>query len=253
MKHLDEEALAGAALDDGDELGPRDRRHLVRCRACAGRLAELQQVVATGRSAQPYPLRPPRPGLLAAIQAELDRDQEPGTTEVREPLPVPVFVPDAESANVSPLRGSPGGRTRSRRHPGRWLLAAAVVVAVGVTGAVAYRQAGDDVLATAVLTPLPSKSGQGTAELIRSRDGQELSVTVTAPPPGDAFEELWLFDADGRGMISVGILPETGRATFPVPRVAGALNAYTVVDISLEPFDGDPAHSHNSILRGTLR
>ena len=88
--------------------------------------------------------------------------------------------------------------------------------------------------------------------MIRGRDGQELSVRVTTPAPTDAFEELWLLDADGRGMISVGIVPSNGQATFPLPSV-GELAGYTVVDISLEPFDGNPAHSHNSILRGTLR
>ena len=242
MSHLHEDALAGAALDDGDELHLRDRWHLVRCRECAGRLAGLRQVVATGRSGEPYPLRPPRPGLLADIRAELADGDGPRTEDVR----------DAWPGSTSDAVSSPSSLRRQRPRRIRWLVAAAALAAVGVATTVAYRQASDEVIATAVLSPLPAKSGRGTAEIIRGRDGQELAVRVTTAPPTDAFEELWLFDADGPGMISVGILPATGQATFPLPS-AGGLAGYTVVDISLEPFDGNPAHSHNSILRGTLR
>ena len=244
MSHVHEDALAGAALEDGDGLRLRDRWHLVRCRGCAGRLAELRHVVTTGRSAQPAALREPRPGLLTDILAELAQDEGPSTQDGRQAW--------APSTGVSPSTVSSLPLPLPRRRRTRWLVAAAALAAVGVASTVAYRQTSEEVMATAVLSPLPAKSGQGVAEMIRGRDGQELSVKVSTTPPTDAFEELWLFDADGHGMISVGILPATGRATFPFP-AAAALAGYTVVDVSLEPFDGNPAHSHNSILRGTLR
>ena len=53
-------------------------------------------------------------------------------------------------------------------------------------------------------------------------------------------------------MISLGVLPPDGRGRYPVPAAAAALAGYTIVDISLEPYDGDAAHSRNSVLRGTL-
>lgn len=235
MTHLDGERLAGAALGEPDALGRRDRWHLSRCAACRGELAELGRLVAAGRSGPPEPLRPPRPGLLAAVRAELDADAaaEPVRAAERPPVDVP-------------------GRV-ARRRPVRWLVAAGVVVVVGVAAAVTYRETREDVVASAVLAPLPAHAGHGTAQVVRDRDGQELSVAITTAPPADRFEELWLLSSDGRGMISVGIVPPTGRATFPLPPEAAALDSYTVVDVSLEPYDGNPAHSRNSVLRGTLR
>ena len=43
-----------------------------------------------------------------------------------------------------------------------------------------------------------------------------------------------------------------GHGTYPVPISDPGLDGYTVVDISLEPFDGNAAHSRNSLLRGDL-
>ena len=40
-------------------------------------------------------------------------------------------------------------------------------------------------------------------------------------------------------------------ATFPVPDGLD-LGEFPVVDISVEPFDGDPSHSGDSVVRGTL-
>jgi hypothetical protein len=52
-------------------------------------------------------------------------------------------------------------------------------------------------------------------------------------------------------MVPVGVLNgSTGRFTVP----AGVnLTDYPVVDVSLEPLDGNPAHSGTSVLRGTLQ
>ena len=70
---------------------------------------------------------------------------------------------------------------------------------------------------------------------------------------GDGFEELRLFNTDGRRMISLGVVPPDGRASFPLPQSSGgSLDGYSVVDISWEPLDGNAAHSSNSLLRGTL-
>ena len=146
---------------------------------------------------------------------------------------------------------------RSRRRPAGWagrrLLAAAVVAAVAVGGALWYRSStAEVVVASTTLAPLPDRSGAGTARLTE-RDGDlRLTIDVTRPAATDAFEELWLINTDGQRMISLGVVPPTGRATYPVPAGAQGLDGYTVVDISLEPYDGDAAHSRDSLLRGTL-
>jgi len=252
MRHLDQERLAGLALEEPGRTSLRERAHLRLCDQCAADLAELRQIVTTGRSAQPVELRAPSPALLGQIQAELAGDAGSYFDSPASPR---------ASTPASPT-GVRGTRTRPQRaaRPVRRYLTAAVaavaIAAVGVGGILWYgqRSASDDVvLARATLNPLPDKSGQGTAELKR-RDGvQVLSVDIRADTVGTGFEELWLINTDGKRMISLGVLPPDGRGTYPVPASAsGELEGYTIVDVSLEPFDGKAAHSLDSLVRGTL-
>ena len=58
-------------------------------------------------------------------------------------------------------------------------------------------------------------------------------------------------DPDVTQLVSLGVL-EGDSGTFAIP--AGLeLDELPVVDVSLEPFDGDPAHSGDSVVRGTLQ
>lgn len=242
MRHLDQELLAGLALGDVDPLSTADRAHLRVCLSCATDLAELRRIVSTGRGAKPYPLRSPQPSVLAQIQAEIasDSSQVAGLT-----TPAPAVAP----ARLHPRRAA----TRPVR---RYLVAAVAAVALAavlVAGVSWYRHNQDVVVASATLTPLPDKSGQGKAELIRKNGVEQLSVSIKSDVVFSGFEELWLINTDGQRMISLGIVPPDGSGSYPMPVMKnGSLNGYTIVDISLEPFDGNAAHSHNSLLRGTL-
>jgi len=41
--------------------------------------------------------------------------------------------------------------------------------------------------------------------------------------------------------------------TYPLPTLlADGLDSFTIVDVSIEPYDGNPEHSRNSQVRGTL-
>lgn len=241
MRHLDDELLADLALGEPDRLARRHRAHLLVCRTCASRLGELRALVATARAEQPVRMQVPGPGLLASIRAELAGDSPAGSASGPAALPAPIPLADRRPA------------TRSTASPTRRLLAAAAVVVVAVGGAAWYRAAeADVVVARTTLAPLPDRSGGGTAQLTE-RDGDlRLTIEVTRPAAVDAFEELWLINTDGRRMISLGVVPATGRASYPVPGSARGLDGYTIVDISLEPFDGNAAHSRDSLLRGTL-
>ncbi len=86
--------------------------------------------------------------------------------------------------------------------------------------------------------------------MLLDRDGDlELQVDLPTPPSGDGFYEVWLLGADA-GAVALGVL-ESGTGRFPVP--AGVdLADYATVDVSLEPLDGDPAHSTDSVARGAL-
>ena len=52
-------------------------------------------------------------------------------------------------------------------------------------------------------------------------------------------------------LVALGVLPEGDVGEFEVPQ--GLLDeGYRIVDISVEPDDGDPTHSGDSIVRGAL-
>ena len=67
--------------------------------------------------------------------------------------------------------------------------------------------------------------------------------------------ELWLIqpDADGNpaALVSLGLIDPSGPGSFDVPEGFDP-NLFFVVDISVEPRDGDAGHSGRSILRGPL-
>ncbi|WP_435820075.1 hypothetical protein [Micromonospora purpureochromogenes] len=53
-------------------------------------------------------------------------------------------------------------------------------------------------------------------------------------------------------MFSIGVLRDpSGDALLPLPPNVD-LQAYSVVDVSAEQYDNKPAHSGDSLLRGTL-
>ena len=67
--------------------------------------------------------------------------------------------------------------------------------------------------------------------------------------------ELWLIqpDADGNpaALVSLGLIDRSDPGSFDVPEGFDP-NLFFVVDISVEPRDGDAGHSGRSILRGPL-
>jgi anti-sigma-K factor RskA len=114
---------------------------------------------------------------------------------------------------------------------------------------------GDDepaaaVLARTALEPLPAKSGRGEATLAGTGADRTLRVDVTGLAAADGFYEVWVLDPKTLQMQSLGVLRGV-KGDFAVP--AGLdLRKLSVVDVSLEPYDGDPAHSRNSVVRGAL-
>ena len=53
-------------------------------------------------------------------------------------------------------------------------------------------------------------------------------------------------------MVALGVLPSSGDASYWLPPLDARLDGYQTVDISLEPEDGDTAHSQHSLVRGEL-
>lgn len=92
----------------------------------------------------------------------------------------------------------------------------------------------------------------GTARVVDAGGGT-LRLRVDGLPPSDErrFYELWLMDEGGRNLVSLGTfrVPASGGATVEVPLPADPAR-YRYLDVSLEPADGDPGHSGDSVLRG---
>lgn len=262
MTHLDPELLAGQALSDTSDLDPAVLHHLGACDRCRTELDELRQVARIGRSLtrdeELDQLVAPPADLWQRITAELEGDVAAGRTGRR-------FASQAARADVveadKPLRqadvtANVVSLPSAKRKRG-WVLvavAAAIGLIVGAVGAVELLNRSGDadvVVAETRLVPLPGTAGSGTAEL-REDDGQlRLEVSAQGLPASGGDLELWLLNVDGERMQPLGLLTDNQDGSFTVP--AGLLEAgYQIVDISLEPRDGNLAHSGQSELRGTL-
>ncbi|MCR8672064.1 anti-sigma factor, partial [Agrococcus sp. HG114] len=105
-------------------------------------------------------------------------------------------------------------------------------------------------VAAAVLDPLSPSVSTARAEVIE-RDGQRLLVVdADALPQTDGYLDVWLLDAQAQQMVSLGVMDST-TAQLALPADLD-LAAFPIVDVSVEPYDGDPTHSGDSIWRGAL-
>lgn len=147
--------------------------------------------------------------------------------------------------------------------PARFDRRTALLVAAGViTGALGTaaglsllrRDTPEDVVQQAVLSPLEdSDKDLGRAWLVRESGQLWLRVETTPieRQPGH-YIEVWLINRDLARMVTVGILSAGDRGMFPIDD-AVIQEGYVIVDLSIEPFDDQPAHSGNTVMRGALR
>ncbi len=232
--HLDDELLAQWAMGDGGPDGP-GTDHLRSCDQCSTTLAELRRILDNSHDLPE--LESPPPELWGRITAELR------------------LTPDAEEAPVTRLADA---RRTARSFRGRTLAVAATIAAVigagvGIGGTLLLREdeKPDPVEVAIKLDPLEGKAGAGTADLVKASAGGKLKVTASGLSASQGFYEVWLINTDGKRMVSLGVLDPTTGGTFQIPGQITA-QGYRIVDISLEPDDGNPEHSHDSIIRGTL-
>lgn len=139
---------------------------------------------------------------------------------------------------------------------GRRLLALAAVVlllaAAAASAIVILDTTGDGptTVASAQLEPLTDVEPAEVRLIERDRRLHlDLPLFEDNLPPTPGYYEVWLLDPAVEGMISLGPLRADGVYDLP-PNIDH--RAYPTVDISREPDDGDPTHSGDSVLRGTL-
>ena len=200
--------------------------------------------VADGR------LETPPPGLFAGIEARIAADER--RQAARDTMG------GEQAAGREQAAGGPAGATRPRWMRVAPFLAAAAAVAVLFVGMVAVNRSDDSsaaalgevALTNAGLDPAGADSS-AVATLVELADGSlALDIDVgSTPPAGDGFLELWIIDTQVQGMYSLGPLHGTGR--YPLPAHVDP-SQFPVVDISVEPTDGEPTHSGVSVLRGLL-
>ncbi|WP_370615607.1 anti-sigma factor [Mumia qirimensis] len=239
MSHPDEELRAAYAM--GDPVDDDTSRHIEECDECSGDVAELARTLRAADllTADRPPLVSPPPEVWTRIQSA-----------VAEPAP-----------GASPPGTVVPFEHRSRRREVAIRVTAFVAgVAAAVVGMLLVVDRGEDpsdgrddgsVVASGDLIPLEGQSAQGTATVVD--DGGTRRVTIDLADtgsPGSGFFQAWLLDPTTNGMIALGVMDQDSE-TFAVPSGVD-LAAYDSVDISLEPFDGDPAHSATSVARGRL-
>ena len=260
MRHCTPEDLALAALRE--PLPDSAAAHLAGCAECTGETARLRRavdVLAVPEMADPGPPVAPPPALWAGIAAatgvvtaprpEVVAASAPPAGPVPDVPPVPLAVPPAPAAPLAPVVP-----LRPRRS--RVLLAAAAALVVGLgagAGTVALTGGGDDGVAVAAadLDPLDDSGASGSASVVEREDGTRvLRVELAAGSPAEGYYEAWLLTESVTGLVPLGVV-RPGTEEFELP--AGLdLGEYPVVDVSVEPLDGDPAHSGLSIARGEL-
>ncbi len=262
MRHCDPERIALIAL--GDAATDAEQAHLNVCEACREDLALDRAVVAAGHEVtdEDLPSEPPA-RVWAAISAELNLDPALNSTALPPAPTVEPGLPPAPAAQLVQLSDRRERRAASRA---TWLTATAAAVAGIAIGALGATVLSEDpvvdgtLIAESQLATVPISQGgspsiggalSGIARIIDT-DGQDYAeVDTTGLPMIDGFYEVWLIKSDLSGMISLGSLSAGARGKFVVPPGTD-LSVYTIVDISVENHDGDPAHSRQSVLRGTL-
>jgi hypothetical protein len=248
MSHIEPDDLATLALD-GERPEGETRAHLDDCEACRAEYDALARTVELGRTGAPQrDFEVPPSTVWAAIHGELSLSPELAA----DPLAAPP-AEEAPPATVTPLRP---------RRAARWWPVAAAAAAVGIVAGIAIGAGvsggfgsappSETIVATASLDAFPGWSATGSAQVEEDDDGvRSIVVDLDAEVPPTDVREVWLIRSDASGLVSLGLL-EGASGRFVVPDGID-LDEFTLVDVSAEPVDGDPAHSGDSIVRGELR
>lgn len=179
------------------------------------------------------------------------------------PPPVDVWTGiEQRIAEQSPITSI--AEHRRRRPTFALTLGAAAAVVLVVIAAVALVGRGGEghVVSTAALTFDPSafdprgSEARAQAELVDRDGGYAIRLTDTSfPSLADDDLELWLIEPDADGnpvdVAPVSLVDPDGDGVYDVPQGLDP-STHFVVDISIEPRDGDDTHSGQSILRGAL-
>jgi anti-sigma-K factor RskA len=201
-------------------------------------------------------------GEIEALLREID----PAELDLVAPPP-DVWDGIASEIGLEPVGESAGATVVSLdRRRARFVrpLVAAAAIAVLAAGAVvvsSIRDNDDEVVATARLAFDPTAfdpigaDATAQAQLVEHEGRFEIRLAdASLPDPAGNDLELWLIAARDDGTLDVqpvALVDPDDPGTYAVPAGLDP-EVYSIVDISIEPRDGDVAHSGRSILRGDL-
>ncbi len=189
---------------------------------------------------------PPPPEIWDAIEAEVRAEAEAearAAAEAEAAAPTEPVVPlAARRRRASPLVLG--------------LVAAVVLLAVALAASImepddpepqvaARAELNDELLSV-------TSDTAGRAELLQS-DGElllQVDLVDLPPTPAGVVYEVWLIDPDTQELQTLGLTD--GRGKLVVPNGIDPAR-FSLVDVSREPVDGEPAHSGDSIVRGQLQ
>jgi anti-sigma-K factor RskA len=194
---------------------------------------------------------------LAPVVARLE-GLEPAAWEQVPPLPALPPLPAGDEAVPRRPERAPWWRRTVALRPLPAAALASVLLALGVAAGLllAGDGGGGEVSAgrVVVLAPVePADDGaEGTATLAST--GSRATVRLRGLPPSEPgqFYELWLLNTV-EDMVALGSfsVPASGAIDVTVP-LPGDAGRFAALDLSVEPDDGDPAHSTVSVLRAPL-
>lgn len=283
MSHLDDEAVASLAV--GDDQDAVAALHAAQCPDCEQRVEHMRaladRIGAIGRHTG---LMTPPDHLWEQIASELG-DELLADLPAASPQPLsavgevpanpggasgaaddPRAADEAASVDLTARRAARDDLaaasaadgdavSRGRRTP--WLvgIAAGLVGLVAGAGIVAgvlrNPEPTGSVVAQANLTNLLTEADAGTARVEVLGDGSSVLVLDTDfEDVPDAYLEVWLIDPNIEGMVSLGHLTQADEQ-FVIPAGFDVAD-FPIVDISVEPLDGVPTHSGDSVTRGVL-
>jgi hypothetical protein len=207
-----------------DELDPGERAAF---EAAPERVAEAER------------LRPIVTRLEALEREEWDPPQAPALALPRVPGPQP-----------------PQRRLTLRPVVAVCLTTLLLAIGVGAGLVLGGRDAGDGIDGgrRLVLEPVEPGGGARGTVTIEARDGRAtFRLRGLTPSANGNFYELWLLNS-ADDLVSLGSfsVPASGEADVTVPLPADP-DGFAALDISVEPGDGNPAHSTRSVLRAPLK
>jgi hypothetical protein len=227
----------------------RHHRNTQRRRAAEHILDELDRP-ATG-AAQPLPEDPELAAEIASM-----RDLTTLLSEVPAEGWQPIPAPGPELAPSPASRRPRRPLTRSPALAGVVVLACLAIGFAG--GALVNGGAGGPVspptpqAATATLRPLPGQPAAAVARVQLASAGRIVISLTRLPRPGPGrFYEAWLMTSPTKLIPVASFRPDArGRArvetSLPAP-----VGAFRYIDVSLQRAGGGPAHSGDSVLRGS--